>query len=218
MLRLIIKCMHVSASRTTLSRPLPPKGRFASTTASSTRMGSLEAAHASPSARPSKVLLHCGERWGSAAWPALWSSRISLTTTCHTDWSAKESWLRGLREVGLDVELWPDLTCFDDVAFVVCWYVTHVGRRLLAFAVVHYALITATCVQEADSTTCANRNPPDELFSKVSMWEKCCVLSSLDGLNRCVVFAVQEHQSCQLDGCAKSLTEPCIAGCRKYEF
>ena len=159
-------------------------------------MGSLDAAHASPSARPSKVLLHCGERWVHLLGGLLYlSSRFSLTTTCHTDWSAKESWLRGLREVGLDVEVWPDLTCFDNVAFVVCWYAVHVSARVRASAVLHMHCSTAcACVHEADFTSCADRNPPDELFSKVSIWIKCYRLTPMNGFKSLrLVFAVQEH-------------------------
>ena len=41
----------------------------------------------------------------------------------HCDWSAKSSWLRGLQDVGLDVELWPDVEQPEQIGFVVCWSV-----------------------------------------------------------------------------------------------
>ena len=166
-LRLFIKHTNVASSGTALCRRLRPETRFASAATSGKGMGSLDAADASPAARPSKVLLHCGEAC-SAAWPAVPSDRLSLTAICYTDWSAKESWLRGLRDVGLDVELWPDLTCFDDVAFVVCWY-AHIAQDCVRLQSVNRSPIDRVCMWfEANHATCADRNPPDELFSKVN--------------------------------------------------
>ena len=41
----------------------------------------------------------------------------------HCDWSANSNWLQGLRDVGLDVELWPDVEEPEQIGFVVCWSV-----------------------------------------------------------------------------------------------
>ena len=135
---------------------------------SSTRMGFLETAHVPPTARPSKVLLHCGEALGDLLLGRLCCHQAQSHICAVTDWSAKESWLRGLREVGLDVELWPDLTCFEDVAFVVCWYVLILARIYVRLRLLYDRSLYCLCVSKVAKTSCADRNPPDELFSKVS--------------------------------------------------